>query len=209
MGAAVRRGESVRIDVVVRTKGVGHFFPGGTVDSFDVWVELKAEDETGRPIFWSGRVEDDGKGPVEKGAHFYRSLMIDDHGNAINKRNAWAARAVVYARLVPPGAADTVRYRLDIPADCGNEITLTAQLHYRKFAHYYTQFAYAGEPTPETASASVAKGHDDREFAATMDTAGVSGKIKAIPDLPIITLNSSVARLKVIGADEPLPDPVA
>src|SRR5215470_10568919 len=32
---SVRRGDSVRIDVVVRTRKVGHFFPGGTVDAFD------------------------------------------------------------------------------------------------------------------------------------------------------------------------------
>ena len=32
---AVRRGDTVRVDVVVRTKRVGHFFPGGTVDAYD------------------------------------------------------------------------------------------------------------------------------------------------------------------------------
>jgi len=33
------------VDVVVRTRKVGHFFPGGTVDAFDVWLELQATDE--------------------------------------------------------------------------------------------------------------------------------------------------------------------
>ena len=46
----VQRGESVRVDAVVRTKNVGHFFPGGTVDAFDVWVELKVADENGKFI---------------------------------------------------------------------------------------------------------------------------------------------------------------
>ena len=108
----MRRGDTVRVDVVVRTKKVGHFFPGGTVDAYDTWLELKATDDKGQTIFWSGMVEDNGKGPVEKGAHFYRSLQIDAHGNPINKRNAWATRAVVYVRLIPPGAADTVHYRM-------------------------------------------------------------------------------------------------
>src|SRR5215813_505709 len=106
--AAVRRGDDVRVDVVVRTRKVGHFFPGGTVDAFDVWLELQATDDKGQTIFWSGQVADNGKGPVEKGAHFYRSLQIDGHGNVINKRNAWATRAVVYVHLIPPGAANTV-----------------------------------------------------------------------------------------------------
>jgi hypothetical protein len=104
---AVRRGESVRLEVVVRTRKVGHFFPGGTVDAFDVWVELEAEDSRGRTIFHSGALERRG-GPVEPGAHMYRSLLLDERGNPINKRNAWAARTVAYVRLVPPGAADTI-----------------------------------------------------------------------------------------------------
>ena len=41
-------------------------------------------------------VEDNGKGPVEKGAHFYRSLQVDAHGNQINKRNAWSTRDPSY-----------------------------------------------------------------------------------------------------------------
>src|SRR5208282_2805997 len=73
----VRRGDTVRVDVVVRTKKIGHFFPGGTVDAYDTWLELKATDDQGQTIFWSGMVDDNGKGPVEKGAHFYRSLQID------------------------------------------------------------------------------------------------------------------------------------
>ena len=91
----VRRGDTVRVDVVVRTKKLGHFFPGGTVDAYDTWVELKATDDQGQTLFWSGMVEDNGKGPVDPSAHFYRSLQIDDHGNPINKRNAWSTRSVV------------------------------------------------------------------------------------------------------------------
>ena len=117
VNAVVRRGESVRLEVVLRTRKVGHFFPGGTVDAFDVWVELEVQDDRGRTILHSGLVQDDGKGPVEPGAHFYRSLLLDEHGNPIDKRNAWAARSVAYVRLIPPGAADTIHYRLQIPPD--------------------------------------------------------------------------------------------
>jgi hypothetical protein len=106
--ATVRRGESMRVDVVVRTRGVGHFFPGGTVDAFEVWAELKATDELGQVLYWSGMADENS--PVEPGAAFYRSLMIDAHGNPIDKRNAYANRAVVYAKLIPPGAGDTVRF---------------------------------------------------------------------------------------------------
>ena len=43
------------------------------------------------------------------------SYQLDAEGNQINKRNAWQARSVLYVRLIPPGAADTVHYRLHDP----------------------------------------------------------------------------------------------
>ena len=54
-------------------------------------------------IFWSGDVTGGGKGPVEPGAHFYRSYQLDGQGNPIDKRNAWQARSLLYVRLIPPG----------------------------------------------------------------------------------------------------------
>ncbi len=204
--ATVRRGDEMRIEVVVRTRKVGHFFPGGTVDAFDVWVELQAVDNKGKVIFWSGVVEDEGRGPVEKGAHFYRSLLLDERGNPINKRNAWAARSVAYVRLIPPGAADTVHYRLIIPPDCGDEVTLKAKVNYRKFAWWYTQWAFAGVRDPDHKDYSVGPGHDDGRWIFTGDTSDVSGRIKAIPNLPIITMAEDTVSLRVINRNEKLPE---
>jgi tetratricopeptide (TPR) repeat protein len=206
--ARVRRGESVRVEVVVRTRRVGHFFPGGTVDAFDVWVELEAVDERGRTIFHSGGFEyqdERGAGPVDPGAHMYRSLLIDEHGNQINKRNAWAARSVAYVRLIPPGAADTVHYRLDIPADAGNRIFLKAKVNYRKFAWWNTQWAYAGVRDPSQTSYSIQHGHDDGQWVFTGDTSKVSGPMKAIPDIPTTVMAEATATIDVIDAKAPRP----
>jgi tetratricopeptide (TPR) repeat protein len=195
----------VRLDVVVRTRRVGHFFPGGTVDAFDVWVELEAVDDRGRTLFHSGLVEDGGKGPVEPGAHFYRSLMLDEHGNPINKRNAWMGRSVAYVRLIPPGAADTVRYRLRVPPDCGDTITLKARVNYRKFSWWNTQWAFGGIRDPEHKDYSVSASHDDGRWIFTGDTSRVSGKVKAIPDIPITVMAEAQVSLKVVAKDAPLP----
>ncbi|HYM12445.1 MAG TPA: tetratricopeptide repeat protein, partial [Bryobacterales bacterium] len=193
---ALQPGDTVKVDVVVRTRKVGHFFPGGTVDAFDVWVELKGEDETGRVVFWSGQVKDSGRGPVEPGAHFYRSYQLDEHGHMINKRNAWQTRSVLYVRLIPPGAADVAHYRVRIPRDAKGAIRLTAKLNYRKFSYYYTQFAYAGRP----GTGEVTPAFDDRPFLfrASDVPANVSGEIKGrIPELPIVTLASAETVLRV------------
>ncbi len=203
---ALRRGDTVRVDVVVRTKKVGHFFPGGTVDAYDTWLELKGTDDKGQTIFWSGMVEGGGKGPVEKGSHFYRSLQIDAHGNPINKRNAWATRAVVYVRLIPPGAADTVHYRMSIPENTGNKITLHARLCYRKFSWWGTQFAFVGEPD-EKSSRSVTPEYDDRPFVFTKSIQGVSAKEEKIPDLPVVTVAEDEVTLPVAAHSAPSPEP--
>ena len=200
----VRAGDTVRVDVVVRTLAVGHFFPGGTVDAFDCWLELKATDDAGHVLFWSGMVENNGHGPVEPGAHFYRSWAIDAHGNPIDKRNAWAARATIYAHLIPPGAADTVHFRLQIPKDARGKIHLQAKLNYRKFSWFNTHFSFAGV-SESTGPHDVTPSYDDRRMVFTGNTSDVSGKIKAIPDPPIVVMASANADLTVLPANAPIP----
>ena len=209
--AVVRRGESVRIEVVVRTRKIGHFFPAGTVDAFDVWVEFEAVDDRGRVLLHSGALEGDG-GPVEPGAHFYRSLQLDGHGGVINKRNAFMTRSVAYVRLIPPGAADTLHYRLDIPEDAGDTIQLRAKVNYRKFSWWNTQWAYAGVRDPNHRDYSVAPGHDTGRWLFTGDVSKVSGAMKAIPNLPITVMARAATSLRVqprgdkpsTGGDKPL-----
>lgn len=205
--ARVRRGESIRVEVVVRTRKVGHFFPGGTVDAFDVWVELEAVDDRGRTIFHSGRLDDGRSGPVDPGAHMYRSLLLDERGNPINKRNAWAARSVAYVRLIPPGAADTIHYRLDIPENAGDKIFLKARVNYRKFAWWNTQWAFAGVRDPAQPSYSIGPGHDDGRWVFSGDTSNVSGEMKSIPEIPTTVMAENAATLRVVD-DEANAQPV-
>jgi cytochrome c-type biogenesis protein CcmH/NrfG len=205
--AVVRRGDTLRVDVVVRTKKIGHFFPGGTVDAYDTWLELKGTDDKGQTVFWSGMVEDNGKGPVEKGAHFYRSLQVDAHGNRINKRNAWATRAVVYVHLIPPGAADTAHYRLHIPENAGNKITLHARLCYRKFSWFNTQFSFVGVPDPTQPKPEVSPDYDDTKYTFAGSLKGVSAKREQIPDLPVVALAEDEVTLNVASHNSPAPPP--
>jgi tetratricopeptide (TPR) repeat protein len=184
-GAKLEPGSTVRVDVVVRTRKIGHFFPGGTVDAFDAWLELEASDAAGRVVFWSGNVTDGGRGPVEPGAHFYRSFQLDGDGNPIDKRNAWQTRSLLYVRLIPPGAADVAHYLVRVPKDTHGPLQFTARLNYRKFAWSYTQFAYG---------------------APHFIPANVSGAIRdRIPDLPIVTLAEAKATMP-LGATSWLPE---
>jgi Tfp pilus assembly protein PilF len=205
--ATVRRGGTYRLDVVVRTRKLGHFFPGGTVDAFDCWLELKAVDDRGRVIYWSGGTDDGGKGRVDPGAHFYRSLQIDAHGNPINKRNAWATRATVYVHLIPPGAADTAHFRIVIPPGAGDTIHVEARLNYRKFAWWNTQFSFTGVQGPGEPGTNVAPGFDDRAVSFTGDPAKIPGGRKGIPAPPIVVVAQNSVDMKVVPGDAAAPKP--
>jgi tetratricopeptide (TPR) repeat protein len=186
-GVMLKPGTTVRIDAVVRTRKIGHFFPGGTVDAPDVWLDFQAHDARGKTIARSGWVENDGRGAVDKSAHFFRSFQIDGAGNPINKRNAWQTRSVLYVRLIPPGAADTVHFLLTIPPDAVGPVTLESRLNYRKFSDYYNKFAFAGVPTGGVSAIS----YDSRTY---------SFDSKPVPAIPITTLASATA---TVGLGEP------
>ncbi len=206
-GAFLHPSQTARVEVVVRTRKVGHFFPGGTVDAFDVWLELQARDSKGKVIFWSGETANNGTGPVDPGAHFYRSLQLDAHGNTINKRNAWSTRATLYARLIPPGAADTVHFRLKVPKDCGNRITLTAKLNYRKFSWIETQFAFAGVRDPAEPHPDVTPSYDDGHWLYNGDTSHVSARYKEIANVPIVVVAEDTKTIPVAASQSAIAAP--
>jgi tetratricopeptide (TPR) repeat protein len=106
---------------------------------------------------------------------------------------------VVYVRLIPPGAADTVHYRMRIPENAGNKITLHARLCYRKFSWWNTQFAFAGvADTPKPAS-PVAPSYDDTHYVFTGALKGISAKEEKIPDVPIVAMADNEVTLNVVG----------
>jgi hypothetical protein len=178
--ARLEHGSTSRVDVGVRIRKIGRFFPAGTVDAFDGWLELQATEDTGRVLSWSGKVEDDGKGPIEPGAHFYRSLQLDDVGSPIDKRNAWQSRSLLYVRLIPPGAADVAHYLAKMPVNAKGQMHLKAHLNYGQ----------------DPALLSEEFNGLEHSFLPSSIQANVSGKIRGcIPDPPIVILAEAHAML--------------
>jgi tetratricopeptide (TPR) repeat protein len=114
---------------------------------------------------------------------------------------------VAYVRLIPPGAADTVHYRLDVPKTARGRVYLRARVNYRKFAWWNTQWAFAGVRDPDQPAYEVTPDYDDGKWVFTGDTSKVSGAVKAIPDLPIVTMAEAKASLAVLPADALVPPP--
>ncbi len=147
-------GESFQLDVVVRNKGVGHTFPGGTNDSNEGWLEVSVLDGDENLLAQSGGVRDDGH--VDPAAHFYKALLVDNRGEAIHKRNAQDIVTSVYTRIIGPGTADVAHYSFRVPDDFnGDRLVLKVRLLWRKFDRKYTEFAYFNNPAGFSAFDSV------------------------------------------------------
>ncbi len=70
----------------------------------------------------------DDTGEVDRWAHYINVLMLDRNGNRINRRNPQDIFTPLYNHQIPPGAASTLHYRLDVPADVTGPIELKARV---------------------------------------------------------------------------------
>ncbi len=131
------RGQTVRLEVVVRSRNLGHAFPAGLADMAQAWLELKIADDKGNTIFENGATRGDS---VDPNAHFYGVAMVDSAGALTSHERSWEARAARWVNLLPPNSAELVRYRINIPADCGERLQLTAKLNYRKYRPEHLQW---------------------------------------------------------------------
>ena len=142
---ALRPGEKITLDVVVRNKGVGHTFPGGTTDTNEGWIELSLYDEAGKLLVQSGGIGEDGH--LDSLAHVFKAQFLDKHGKRIAKRNAQDIYALVFANVIAPGTADIAHYEFSIPEELkGQTLTVKARLLWRKFDRTYTEFAFFANP---------------------------------------------------------------
>jgi len=127
---ALRPGQRYLVEIVLRTRKVGHHFTQGTADSNEVWVEVTAR-AGARVIGRSGALEPDGR--VDPWAHFTNVYMLDRQGRKVDRRNVQDIYVPLYDKQIPPGAAQVVHYALEVPGDARGPITIEARLQYRKF----------------------------------------------------------------------------
>ncbi len=120
-----------------------------------------------------------------------RHISLTRDGNQINKRNAWQARSVLYVHAIPPGAADTVHYLLNIPKDAKGPIHLTAKLNHRKFSLVLHRSSLMPGSRSRVKSRRYDINHNAAEYSFDKANipANVSGEVKGeIPVTPITVL---------------------
>ncbi len=123
-------GRPYLLELVVRTLGVGHQLTQGTTDSNELWLELTMQSGD-RVIGRSGAMN--AAGEVDPWSYFVNSYLLDREGKRIERRDAHNIFVALYDHQIPPGAAATVHYALEVPPDVTGPVTIEAKLQYRKF----------------------------------------------------------------------------
>ncbi|GAB4159081.1 MAG: multiheme c-type cytochrome [Planctomycetaceae bacterium] len=133
----LKPGKSYLLETVVRTLTLGHHFTQGTSDSNEVWLEVLVT-SGGRTLAHHGRLDEQGR--VDSWAHFINSYLLDRDGHKIDRRNAQDIFVPLYSHQIPPGAAQTVHYALNVPPTVSEPVTVTVKIQYRKFNQAYMDF---------------------------------------------------------------------
>ncbi|MHC4939032.1 MAG: tetratricopeptide repeat protein [Planctomycetota bacterium] len=167
-------GDPVIFEVVVRNKGVGHTFPGGTNDSNQGWIDFRVTDQDGSEVFRSGAMGEDRR--VDKKAHFYRTVMVRHDGTWATERQAQTFHTPAFNRVIGPGSADVARYGFTVP-EGAKSLRIEAKLLWRKFSRDFHEFAFT------------------RPGIRAPNLPHLEGK--KIPDLPVDQLASDRIELKV------------
>src|SRR5262249_14884625 len=76
-------------------------------------------------------------------------LMLDRHGYRIDRRNPQDIFTPLYDHQIPPGAAQVVHYRVEIPADLREPVEISARVRYRKFDYRYMELVHEGKHVPQ------------------------------------------------------------
>lgn len=133
----LKPGGKYLLEAVVRTLKLGHLFSQGTVDSNEIWVDVTVKSGD-RIIGRNGALDKDRE--VDPWSHFINVFMLDRNGNRIDRRNPQDIFVPLYNHQIPPGAATTVHYGLELPTDLKEPVTIEVKLQYRKFDKTYMDF---------------------------------------------------------------------
>ncbi|MCM2679175.1 multiheme c-type cytochrome [Echinimonas agarilytica] len=129
------RGSTTQITLLLSNQGVGHHFPGGTIDLNEAWIDLKVYDGNQKLILTSGDLLEDGS--IEQNATVYKEVAIDRYGKEVWRHDLFNMVGRSYVNVIPSGTTDIVEYEVAVPDWATSPLTITATLRFRKFNQRY------------------------------------------------------------------------
>jgi len=136
--SAPLRPGAMQLDVVVRNLETGHYFPGGTRDLQDTWIELEVRDAEGSLLAEAGTAHEEREDPT---AFRLRSVLLDEEGAPDFAHLVHRFRAAAYDHTLDARDAQVVRYGLTLPEDIAGPLEVRARLRHRRHGHVMQRFA--------------------------------------------------------------------
>lgn len=136
----LKPGKTYLLETVVRTLKLGHPLTQGTVDSNELWADVRVTEPDGDVVGRSGAM---GRyGEVDPWSHFLNVYMLDKDGRRIDRRNAQDIFVPLYNNQIPPGAAHVLHYSLKVPENQLDPLTVEVKVQYRKFDTIYYNYVF-------------------------------------------------------------------
>jgi hypothetical protein len=136
----LKPGRTYLVEAVVRTLRLGHPLSQGTVDSNELWADVRVTDPDGTVVGRSGGLG--AHREVDPWSHFINVYMLDKDGNRIDRRNAQDIFVPLYNNQIPPGAAHVLHYRLTVPPEQKEPLTVEVKVNYRKFDTIFYNYVF-------------------------------------------------------------------
>jgi tetratricopeptide (TPR) repeat protein len=135
----VMPGDWVRVDVVVRNKGIGHNLVPELRDFYESWMDFEAKDDSGHSIYHSGGIDE--QHHVDPDAHSYVTQIINRNGKTLDHHEVWKIYTKAYDASIISGRSDVVRFRFQIPENA-HGLSVTAAVRYRRFRREFTDWVF-------------------------------------------------------------------
>jgi tetratricopeptide (TPR) repeat protein len=132
-------GETLVAGVVIQNKGIGHSFIPEQRDFYEAWVDFTVKDASGKTLVESGFIQPDGN--LDPSAHSFTSRLINVKGELNDLHQIWHNRVLAYNNAFQSGRSQLVRYRFRLPKDITGQISLTANVRYRRFNQHFIDYA--------------------------------------------------------------------
>lgn len=139
-------GQEIDVRVIVTNRKAGHNFITGPLDFVRSWVHLRVFGADGELLAEWGAIDPETRRILDEpgvehvigrsrgeGTFVLESIPIDEDGNELREHELWRKAGGKGKRVIFPRYSDSHAYRVRLPEDVEGELTLRAELAYRRY----------------------------------------------------------------------------
>jgi len=134
--------------ITVKNSGVGHRFPGGTMDSNQAWLRLTYRDNMGATLYSYGSLDDNENIPAE--SIRFGATYLNKDGDITDRRNSTTESVKEELNTtLAPGEERTYELTFSLEDIAGGTVLLNLDLLWRKYEPEFIEWVFEGKQIPE------------------------------------------------------------